>query len=387
MTPLQHEQLPLRIEHALPRVIAWRNYWLAPSETFIRDQVTELTGWRAICVGRRQFDRALVVPHYAPHSDALAGRVASRLPVTPRIRGDYDRLLADPAVALVHAHFGQDAVTAMPYAARAGKPLVVSFYGMDVTALPYRRSPAGVRYRKRLPALFAQAQFLIAPSEFLASELELLGAPRDKMRFIPPGTAVGSAPAPNADRRGIIFVGRLVEKKGVADLLAAVGRLPEPHRSVPVTIVGYGPLQDGLARTATELGLSVTFTGQQSSAQVQRLLAEHAIFCGPSKRAPDGDSESLGMVFIEAALTGLPVASYRHGGVPEAVGDGSTGLLADEGDVAGLAANLQTLLDDPVRAAEMGAAGHARAARLFNLRTQTAALESLYDEVAEGVST
>lgn len=368
----------------LRRVVAWRDYWLAPSETFIRDQVTELVQWQAICVGRRQFARALVVPHFAPHTDALAGRVASRLPPSRHTRGGYDRLLADPAVKLVHAHFGQDALTALPYASRAGKPLVVSFYGMDVTALPYRRSPAGLRYRRRLPELFEQAHTLIAPSEFLAEQLEQLGAPRAKMQFIPPGTAVGAPPEPDGERRGIIFVGRLVEKKGVADLLTAVSLLPQPQRSVPVTIVGYGPLLPGLTRMAERLELNVTFAGQRSSAQVQRLLQEHAVFCGPSRRAPDGDSESLGMVFIEAALAGLPVASYRHGGVPEAVGDGETGLLAPEGDTAALATNLQTLLDDPGRSAEMGRAGYRRAARLFNLRTQTAALEQMYDSVAEG---
>jgi colanic acid/amylovoran biosynthesis glycosyltransferase len=366
-----------------PRVVAWRDYWLAPSETFIRDQVTELRTWEAICVGRRQFARALVVPHFAPHSDAPAGRLASRLPASRRTRAGYDRLLADPAVRLVHAHFGQDALTALPYAARAGKPLVVSFYGMDVTALPYRRSPAGLRYRQRLPELFDRAHTLIAPSEFLAGELELLGAPRHKMRFIPPGTAVGPRPLPDARRSGIIFVGRLVEKKGAADLLTAVALLPAALRSVPVTIVGYGPLLPGLTRTAQRLGLNVTFAGQQTSAQVQHLLRRHAIFCGPSKRAADGDSESLGMVFIEAALAGLPVASYRHGGVRESVGDGATGLLARESDTAGLAANLRSLLEDPDRATAMGAAGYDRAAALFNLATQTVKLEHMYDSVTE----
>ena len=89
------------------------------------------------------------------------------------------------------------------------------------------------------------------------------------------------------------------------------------------------------------------------------------------------------MVFIEAALAGLPVVSYRHGGVPEAVADRVTGLLSPEGDRAQLSSDLGALLADPARARVMGAAGYRRAAALFDLGTQNARLEEIYDQVAE----
>jgi glycosyltransferase involved in cell wall biosynthesis len=112
------------------------------------------------------------------------------------------------------------------------------------------------------------------------------------------------------------------------------------------------------------------------------LLRAHAIFCGPSQRAANGDAEGLGMVFIEAALAGLPVVAYRHGGVVEAVDDRSTGLLAPEGDVEALSENLAALLAEPERARALGQAGARRAAELFELATQAAKLELLYDQVA-----
>ncbi len=366
-----------------PAVIAWRDYWLAPSETFIRDQVSCLTRWRAVRVGRRQFTDPLVAADYAPHSDAFTARVASRLPTRQRTRLQYERIFADPAVKLVHAHFGLDALSALPYAVRAGKPLLVSFYGMDVTSLPFRRSLQARRYRARLPDLFRHAHTLISPSNYLSAELAALGAPVGKITVNSPGTLVRAPRATGGDRSGVIFVGRLVQKKGVADLLEAVSMLPGPLRSVPVTIIGYGPLLPELRTRAERLGLNAHFLGRQSSDTVARLLDEHAIFCGPSRRAPNGDAESLGMVFVEAALAGLPVVSYRHGGVPEAVADQVTGLLSAEGDRAQLSKDLGSLLADPARAATMGAAGYLRAARLFDLTTQNARLEEIYDELAQ----
>ena len=364
-----------------PAVVAWRDYWLAPSETFFRDQVSCLNRWRAITVGRRTYADPLVVPDFAPHSDAVTDRIASRLPPPRKTRQRYHQIVNDPSVKLIHAHFGLDALTALPYAVSTGKPLIVSFYGMDVTSLPYRRGVDARRYRSGLPRLFDQARVLIAPSHFLAGELDRLGAPMNKVVIHPTGTVVGPTPRPSG-RSGVIFVGRLVPKKGVADLLHAMALLPEPLRSTPVTVVGYGPLLPGLKSAADKLALNVNFRGRLPSEQVTKLLTEHAVFCGPSQRAPDGDCESLGMLFIEAALAGLAVVSYRHGGVPESVEDSVTGLLAAERDVPELSRHLRQLLCDPQRAADIGRAGYRRAAEMFDIRTRMSCLEDIYDGVA-----
>ena len=85
------------------------------------------------------------------------------------------------------------------------------------------------------------------------------------------------------------------------------------------------------------------------------------------------------MVFLEAALAGLPVLSYRHGGVPEAVADGVTGTLVPEGDVEQLAAAIDSLLDDPDRARDMGLRGAQRVVSQFDIRELTKGLESAYD--------
>ncbi|TKV61798.1 glycosyltransferase [Nakamurella flava] len=368
--------------HGRRRVVMWRDYWLAPSETFIRETTTALTRWEPVLVGRRQFDTTLMTADVAPYSDRFAGRLASRLPAGPRARRGWRDAVADPRVGLVHAHFGQDGLSALPWARAAGKPLIVSIYGMDVTSLPWRRGADGRRFRAGLAELFDYASALVPVSQFLADRTVELGADPAKVRLIYPALGLDHRPAPAGDAVGIVFVGRLVEKKGVPDLLAAVARLPEPLRSVPVTVVGYGPLRDELERQAADLDLRVTFAGRRSSAEVAEILREHAVFCGPSQRAANGDAEGLGMVFVEASNAGLPVVTYRHGGVPEVVADGETGLTVPEGDVAALSNALARVLADPEWGRRLGRAGQQRVNHLFDRHRHAAHLEALYDEVA-----
>jgi glycosyltransferase involved in cell wall biosynthesis len=85
---------------------------------------------------------------------------------------------------------------------------------------------------------------------------------------------------------------------------------------------------------------------------------------------------------MEAAALGLPVVSTHHSGIPEAVLDGETGLLSAEGDRVGLAANLSRLLGDEGLREKLGQQARALMVARFDLRTQTARLEEIYDEVA-----
>ncbi len=107
-------------------------------------------------------------------------------------------------------------------------------------------------------------------------------------------------------------------------------------------------------------------------------MARARVFCVPSVTASSGDSEGLGMVFIEAQAMGTPVASFMHGGIPEVVTHERSGLLCHEGDSAVLAASLlRMLVDDQLwtRLSEYGKRDmHAR----FNITQQTTLLEEGY---------
>ena len=368
---------------ARPVVAVWRSSWLPRSETFIRNQVASLRRWQPFLVGLRRVDDSLdIVPDYAPYGPGLLSRVKRKVNARMGYRWGYDAVLRRHGVRVIHAHFGPAGTKVLPIARRTGIPLVVTFHGFDVTSEPARDDAAGAAYRADLRTLFAHAARLVAVSRFVAGRLVELGAPASKVVVRHIGIPVDGMLPERADRSGVAFIGRLVDGKGVADLIEAFALLPDDLRAAtPLRIAGFGPLAEPLEQLARERGVPAEFLGRLTSEGVADLLAGSAVFAAPSHRSADGWSEAFGIVFLEAALQGLPVVSYRHGGVPEAVQEGVTALLADERDVAGLAAHLRRLLENPDEARALGEAGRRRVLAEFDVVSCTAALEDLYDEV------
>lgn len=373
-----------------PVVAIWRSSWLPPSETFVENQTASLRRWRPVRVGLRRLPVSLpVTPDLAPFSRSPISRLGHRVSATSGYRWPYDRWMRRHDVRLIHAHFGPGGVKALPIARRTGIPLVVTFHGFDVTTEARAEGIGGDRYRAELRGLFAGARRLIAVSDFVAGELRDLGGPPERIVVHTIGIPLGAAASPNppdpqpaAGKELVVtFVGRLIPRKGVDHLIDAVSRLPGPLRDrTRVRIVGFGPHEPQLRERAASSGVAIEFLGRRSPAEVADVLAGSTVFCAPS-RSIGHEAEGFGLVFLEAALAGVPVVAYRHAGVTEAVQDGVTGLLAPEGDVAALSRHLAMLLDDPDAAARMGAEGARRVRRDFDILSCTAVLEDLYDEV------
>lgn len=372
-----------------PRVAVWREVWLADSETFVRDQVRAMQRWDPFLVGLRRRPNVLgVEADLAPLATTRLTEARTQYLGTLGLRGRLVAGLREAGADLVHAHFGTSATHALPVARAAGLPLVVTFHGYDVTRTPTLRFPFGAEYRRRLAGVFGYASRLVAVSDFIAGELVRLGAPEHKITVRHIGITLddgaSSAPAHGsvAPRRGVVFVGRLVAKKGVDHLLEAVAQLPPEVRAEhPLVVIGDGPLRAGVEARSRELGVDARFLGHLPPEEVRRQFAAARVLGAPSRTAHDGDAEGFGMVFLEAAAQGTPAVAYRHGGVTEAVVDGRTGLLSEEGDVAGLTENLRRVLTEPDLARSLGEAGRARVLADFDIRRCTARLEDLYDEV------
>lgn len=366
------------------QVVVWRDEWLPGSETFIRNQMAALTSWTPVPAGLMRRQSALTSDGdlllFGEGRREVLRRKAFKL---ARRSSTLEGLLTRPGVQLVHAHFGPDAVNVLPSSVRTGTPLVATFHGFDATALVTVGGARSALLRRRYQDLFRRAARIVVVSEFMRETVLRLGAPPDRTVLHYIGVPLPPpAPPPDEPREGIVFVGRLTAKKGIADLLEAVGRLPEPLRSTPVFLGGDGVLRGELETTAARLGLRSQFLGALPPAEVRALMTRGRVLCAPSRTGPDGDAEGLGMVFLEAGLARLPVVSYRHGGVPEAVVDGVSGLLAPEGDVGALTASLARVLSDDALAASLGAAGEAHVRERFDIRTCTAALEHTYDKAA-----
>ena len=373
-----------------PAVVYYRNRLLATSETFIRSQGESLTRFRGYYLGARHggglqlpADRQLIINRGGPLGRAyelafkgwgiLPGAVAARL---RRIRP-----------TLLHAHFGFDGAVARPLAARLGIPLVVTFHGIDATMTDEfaRRSPLHRAYVARRGVLQRDGAAFIAVSRFIRDRLIAQGYPSDRVlvHYIGVDTAVFRVDPVTAREPIVLFVGRLVEKKGCRFLIEAMRSVTERHPEARLVVVGDGRERRSLEALSDRIGVDTEFVGAQQPSAVRDWMRRARVFCVPSVTAASGDAEGFGLVFAEAQAMGLPVVSTRSGGIPEAVADGVTGLLVAERDVAALASQLERLLDDDELWHHLSAAGVEHVRSRFDLTTQTRRLEEIYDGLVD----
>jgi colanic acid/amylovoran biosynthesis glycosyltransferase len=188
---------------------------------------------------------------------------------------------------------------------------------------------------------------------------------------------VGSHPGP------LLCVSRLVPKKGIDTLVTAFGLLADDRPELHLEIIGGGPLDAALRTQVLELGLEdrVCLRGPLTSAEVRAALYRCAMLVLPCRIDESGDRDGLPTVLLEGLACGTPVVTTRILGLPELVRDGETGLLVAPDDPPGLALAVTALLDDPDRAAALGAAGRALVARLHDRDQSAAELQRVWDAV------
>jgi len=212
--------------------------------------------------------------------------------------------------------------------------------------------------------------------------LEHLAPGVDTERFEPDSVARAELRARYGlgGRPVIVCVSRLVPRKGQDMLIQALPSIRQRVPGAALVIVGGGPYLDKLRRLAHGFGVAddVVFT---EGVPAEELSAHHAmadVFAMPCRTRGSGlDVEGLGIVYLEASATGVPVVAGRSGGAPESVRDGETGLVVDGWDVGAIAAAVGDLLADPQRAAAMGTAGRQWVVENWQWRTKARRLSEL----------
>jgi len=162
------------------------------------------------------------------------------------------------------------------------------------------------------------------------------------------------------DRPTVVCVSRLVPRKGQDMLIKTLPELRKQLPDVVLLLVGGGPYRKHLTGLVDELGVgdNVVITGSVPWQELPAHYNAGDVFAMPARTRGKGlDVEALGIVYLEASATGLPVVAGNSGGAPEAVLDEVTGHVVDGRDVAQLRETLAALLSDPVRARRMGQAG------------------------------
>jgi glycosyltransferase involved in cell wall biosynthesis len=346
------------------------------SETFIRAHIDRLPcttipiwGWRPSVAGRPVLSAV-----------ELAGYKVRRWVTGEGLEREttaaFVRAFTRYRVQAVLGEYGDISCHAIDACQQAGIPLIAHFHGYDSSRRDILRNNVA-SYRK----LFRTAAAIVVVSRAMERRLVSLGAPPELLVYGPYGVDCErfSGAAPATAPPTLLAVGRFTEKKAPhLTLLAfaqAVKRVPDAR----LRMIGAGPLQDACVDLAEALRIThaVTFLDAQGPEVVSRELRSARAFVQHSLEAPNGDSEGTPVAIIEAGATGLPVISTRHGGIPDVVVEGETGLLSDERDVDGMAAQMVTLLTDAALAGRMGAAAQGRVRQHFTMDQSLARLAAL----------
>ena len=289
-----------------------------------------------------------------------------------RLRGE--------GVNRVHAHFaGAPALAGLVAAEILGVPFSFSAHANDVFVGP------------ELVAWKAREADLIFTCNRAALEklLALVGEEdRAKVHLIHHGIEVaeyGRASGPAASGPPLLLsVGRLEEKKGYDDLLAAAGVLRSAGVEFRLEIVGEGSQRRALEELCARLELTsvVQFAGACSHSQVKERLAGAAVFVLASKPTRQGDQDGIPNVLLEAAASGAPIAATTAGSIPEFITHESNGLLSEPGRPSELADNVRKLLVDGNLADALQAQARRDVEADFELCRNVAGIRALIESVS-----
>jgi colanic acid/amylovoran biosynthesis glycosyltransferase len=276
------------------------------------------------------------------------------------------RFLLDNGVEAVLAEFGPTAVAVMDVCAELGLPLVAHFHGFDA----YRRSTLE-SFGQRYGELFRNAAAIVAVSRDMQRQLISLGAPREKLHYNSCGVDVttfqGADPLHSA--RVFVAVGRFVNKKAPHLTLLAFKKVLESYPDARLLMIGDGPLWETCHQLTGALRLSgaVELPGPRAHSEIVTAMRSARAFVQHSVQTRDGDSEGTPVAVLEAGAAGLPVVATRHAGIKDAVVDGETGLLVDEGDIEAMAERMMRLAADAHLAARLGEAARERISSEYSM--------------------
>jgi len=323
-------------------------------------------GWRAPV---SLFDSVNVVRHGRRALNLTL--IHEQLPGWPSKR-EYD---------VIHCHFGPNGQRAVQLRAASALdgPIITSFHGYDVNALPKIRGKGMYR------SLFQKGDLFTVGSEFMRGRILSLGAPEGKIAKHPMGVNLSTFPfreraEPADEAVRLLTVARLVEVKGVEFALRAVALARRGIPGLTYTVVGDGPLRRDLEALADELGItdSVKFEGQLPREMVIEHYRMADLFLLPGVVAAAGDEENQSVALAEAQACGLPVVASRIGGIPESVKDGESGILVPARDVDALAGAIVKLVAERNNWARMGRKGREMVEERFDVEKLNDKLEQTY---------
>lgn len=296
------------------------------------------------------------------------------------------RLRRQPAVSLIHAHWlipqGLAAVIARRLSG-VPVPILCTSHGGDLHGL---RGPLLTRIKRWILescddfTVVSHAMVDVAQRISVDSKPHVIPMGTDlRERFTPPETPR----TPLLNR--LIFVGRLVPKKGVEFLLRAMARIRKYHPDITLDIVGHGPLSNDLHELAARLRLTkqVNFVGPVPHERLAEYYQAAGIAVFPFVEAADGDQEGFGLVMVEAMGCGCAVIASDLPAVRDVIQSGANGTLPPPGQPEALANAIVAAIENPLKTSAMAEQARARAIEKFDWQSVGDRFKAVYDSLIE----
>lgn len=381
-----------------PVIACYCATFLKPEMFHIYRQITALRRCAPVVIAQKReqterfpFEAVQVVPKPATHFlRRFWHRQLRDMPwqISDRELSALLRVLSRIDARVLHIYFGQIAVHLLPLIRAWKKPSVVSFHGADVTV--EMNKPA---YRQAVREMLATVKLVLVRSESLRRALTKLGCDETKIALHRTGIPLEEFPFsersfPSGSRGSewrLVQAGRLIEKKGLPVTLNAFAVFLDRYPNATLTIAGEGPLLEELQKLTRELNIEerVSFTGFVSQERLREIYYQSHIFLHPSQIGGDGNQEGVPNSMLEAMASGLPVFATEHGGIPEAIENGVSGVLVPEHDHEALSRALLSAAQDLIFLSRIAGRASEVVRKNFDLRTQAHRLDDIYLQIID----
>lgn len=349
------------------------------SETFIHNHIKHLPGnvhllFDGFLPKQYSSDRGATSTYFL-NSPKLA-QYAFKNKIKERLVYAIESYILTHQIEAILCEYGPAGVEMMELAKKTGIPLIVHFHGYDA----YRKDVLDF-YGSSYVKLFAISRTVISVSQHMSRQLIALGCSSSKLLTLCYGVDTNIFKFKLREHKNPVFVacGRFTEKKAPNLTIRAFEKVLQKMPGATLIMIGDGELlNDCKALTkALHISGSVFFKGVLPPVQIAEEFGKALVFIQHSVTAANGDSEGTPLAILEAMASGLPVVSTNHGGIPDIVIHGKTGLLVSENDVDGMAQQMLWLAENAIKALEMGQAASIYVHENFTLNRYTKQLSEI----------
>ena len=351
------------------------------SETFIYEQIRNMKAYEPVVLTlskNKNVDKFPVKNLYSV-SDLPRWRQKEESIRSIFGRSRYFRdLIKELDIKLIHAHFAYMGHYALQFKKYFNIPLITSLYGLDIYQLT--KNPL---YRFQLKRLFRIGDFFLGYSSVMRERAIELGCPPEKVITFTVGIDLNKFKFKQRNPGSTVnflYIGRLVEKKGVIYGVRAFAKSYQKHKNIRMTIIGDGPLYNEIDAEIKKLGMTKSIKMLGYVPDLSAELDKADVFMSPSVVARSGDAEGgINVTVIEALACGIPALVTRQT-QSDLIFDGKTGFVARERDAEDLSRKMNTLIENPDLIRKFGIMGRHSIEKLDS-KDQVAKLENIYKEL------